>query len=76
MHHLTKSRLLDGFKISISGFLDTLKVSQRAFCKSDNENFKQETHVKTFLGKQYEAHNAQADVRALKELFEAKLLPF
>lgn len=26
--------------------------------------------MKTFLGKQYEAHNALADVRALQELFE------
>lgn len=75
MHHLTKFRLLDEFKISISGFIDTLKVSERAFCKSDTENFKKETLVKTFLGKQYEAHNALADVRALQELFEAKLLP-
>lgn len=59
---LTKFRLLDDFKISISGFIDTLKVSKIAFCKSDTENFKQET----FFAKQYEAHNALADVRALQ----------
>lgn len=75
MHQLIKFRLLDDFKISISGFIDTLKVSKRAFCKSDTENFKQGTLVKSFLGKQYEAHNALADVRALQELFEAKVLP-
>lgn len=76
MHQLTKFGLLDDFSISISGFIDTLKLSKRTFCKSDTENFKQGTLVKTFLGKQHEAHNALADVRALKELFEAKLLPF
>lgn len=75
MHQLTKFRLLDDFKISISGFIDTLKVSKRAFCKSDTEDFKQETLLKTFLGKQYEEHNSLADVRALHVLFEAKLLP-
>lgn len=75
MHQLTKFRLFEDFKSSISGFIDTLKVSKRAFSKSDTGNFKQETLVKTFLGKQYEAHNALADVSALQELFEAKLLP-
>ena len=29
----------------------------------------------SFLGKQYGAHNALGDLRALKELFQAKLLP-
>ncbi|XP_062592441.1 uncharacterized protein LOC134253872 [Saccostrea cucullata] len=75
MNQLTKFRLHENFKSSVSGFVDTLKVSKKAFSKSDTVNFKQETLVKTFLGKQYEAHNALGDVRALKELFEVKLLP-
>lgn len=40
MHQLTKLRLYDDFKISISGVNDTLKVSKRAFCKSVNLSVK------------------------------------
>lgn len=52
---------------------ESVQESFLQICKSfskNTENFKQETLVKTFLGKQYEAHNALADVRALQELFE------
>lgn len=42
MHQRTKFRLLDDFKISISGFINTLKESKRAFCKSGTENVKEE----------------------------------
>lgn len=74
MNQLVKFELFDSFASSVSGFIDTLKVAKGSFSKKDVENFKQVTLVSTFVGKEYEAHNAIADVRALKELFELKLL--
>ena len=74
MNQLVKYRLFDSFAGTVFGFIDTLKVSKMYINKKDVENFKQVTLVKTFVGKDYEAHNALADVKALKELFEMKLL--
>ncbi|XP_056006937.1 DNA polymerase III PolC-type-like [Ostrea edulis] len=71
---LVKYELFDSFASSVSGFIDTLKVAKGSFSKKDVENFKQITLVSKFVGKHYEAHNAIADVKALKELFEVKLL--
>lgn len=49
-------------------------MSRTYISKTDVENFKQVTVVRTFVCKDYEAHNARADVKALRELSEMKLL--
>ncbi|XP_062575762.1 protein PML-like [Saccostrea cucullata] len=74
MNQLVKCKLLDSFASTVTGFIDTLQVSRKSFSKDDVKDFKQVTLVNTFIGKDYEAHNAIADVKALRELFEMKLL--
>jgi DNA polymerase III epsilon subunit-like protein len=73
MNQLVKYKLFDRFSTIVKGFIDTLKVSKRSFSKNDVANYKQVTLVSAFVGKDYEAHNAIADVKALKDLFDMKL---
>lgn len=74
MKQLVKYSSLDSFAGTFFGFNDTLKVFRTYISKTDVENFELVTLVRTFVGKNNEAHNARADVKALKELFEMKLL--
>ncbi|KAK3090923.1 hypothetical protein FSP39_015740 [Pinctada imbricata] len=73
MNQLVKFDMLDRFKESVLGFIDTLKLSKKVFDKTDVSNYKQSTLVTTLLGIGYDAHNALADVKALRSLFEQKL---
>ena len=57
----------------VCGYVDTLKMSKRAFKKAEVENFRQETLVKKFLNISYGAHNAFDDVCSLQQLFDLKL---
>ena len=71
MNQLAKYGLLEQFRNSVSGFIDTLKLAKKIWKKgSDVENFKQETLIKSILKIDYDAHNAVADVTSLQNLYE------
>ncbi|XP_061168632.1 uncharacterized protein LOC133177736 [Saccostrea echinata] len=65
--------LLASFLQLICGCIDTLKLARKVFPKSQINNYKQTTLVKTFLGFEYDSHNALEDVKSLHRLFEEKL---
>ena len=64
MYHLKHFGLLQQFSECTSGFIDTYKVASKVYSKAAVGNFKQETLVKHFLDKDYDAHNALSDVLA------------
>lgn len=69
IHNLQKYNLVNSFwQNEVSGFIDTYKLS-----KSSVANFKQETLVKTFIGIDYDAHNAMSDITSLRFLYGKKL---
>ena len=70
MYHLKHFGLLQQFSECTSGFIDTYKVAFKVYSKAAVGNFKQETLVKHFLDKDYDAHNALSDVLSLRELYE------
>ena len=71
VNQLAKYGLLEQFRNSVSGFIDTLKLAKKIWKKgSDVENFKQETLIKSILKIDYDAHNAVADVTSLQNLYE------
>ena len=71
VNQLAKYGLLEQFRNSVSGFIDTLKLAKKISKKgSDVENFKQETLIKSILKIDYDAHNAVADVTSLQNLYE------
>lgn len=73
LFHLQKCNLMHLFQESVSGFIDTLKLSKKVFDKATVGNYKQENLVKCLLSVEYEAHNALFDVLSLKRLYEEKL---
>ncbi|XP_055999188.1 uncharacterized protein LOC125656742 [Ostrea edulis] len=73
MFHLQKCNLVHVFEESVSGFIDTYKLSKKVFDKATVGNYKQENLVKCLLGVEYEAHNALSDVNSLRKLYEEKL---
>ncbi|XP_069135615.1 uncharacterized protein [Argopecten irradians] len=73
INQLNKYDLISKLNTSASGFIDTLKLAKRIWKKPLIKNYKQETLVNFFLGINYEAHNAMADVISLQQLFEAKM---
>lgn len=73
IHNLQKYNLVNSFQNEVSGFIDTYKLSKKVFEKSSVANFKQETLVKTFIGIEYDAHNAMSDVTSLRFLYGKKL---
>lgn len=75
MHNLQKYNLVNSFQNEVSGFVDTYKLSKKVFEKSSVANFKQEPLVKTFIGIDYDAHNAMSDVTSLR-LFYEKSYPY
>lgn len=73
IHQLSKHNLLKEFETAVSGYLDTSKLSRKAFPKADVGNYKQQNLVQKLIGETYEAHNAIADVSSLQNLFNLKL---
>lgn len=73
IHQLSKYNLLKAFETAVTGYLDTLKLSRKAFPKADVGNYKQQNLVQKLIGETYEAHNAIADVSSLQNLFNLKL---
>ncbi|XP_021350881.1 uncharacterized protein LOC110448777 [Mizuhopecten yessoensis] len=65
---LQESHLLSEFLQHITGCIDTLKLARRKFSKSEVGNYKQQNLVSKLLGKEYDAHDASADVTSLHEL--------
>ncbi|KAF7653296.1 hypothetical protein LDENG_00085010 [Lucifuga dentata] len=57
------------FQQVVSGFLDTFCLSKKLF-PYQLSSFSQESMVKHFLGKSYNAHNAVEDARMLQELYK------
>lgn len=64
---LRKCALLQEFKPLVYGFLDTFQLSKYLF--RNLASYSQQNMVKHFLGKTYEAHNAEEDARMLQELY-------
>ncbi|CAL4202575.1 unnamed protein product [Meganyctiphanes norvegica] len=67
-YHLQNGKLVSSFTKVACGFLDTLPFFKVTF--PGQINYKQETLVSNILKESYEAHNALADVRALKKLMD------
>ncbi|XP_061578377.1 three prime repair exonuclease 4 [Cololabis saira] len=65
---LQEHGLREQFQDLVSGFLDTLPLSRNLHPDLDRNN--QPFLVQLFLGRQYDAHNALEDVRALQELYQ------
>lgn len=72
LHHLKMNKMKGAFSEVIEGFADTLAIARAMLPKQSS--YKQENLVKNHLQKEYEAHNALADVKALEELARTKLL--
>ena len=68
VHHLLACELFDQFVDSVHGFLDTLLLYKHLL--PQRKSFRQEQLFKDIVGGQYEAHNAIADVAALRGLVE------
>ncbi|XP_069140835.1 uncharacterized protein [Argopecten irradians] len=66
---LREFNLFSRFCTCVSSFIDTLKVARRIYPKKEVGNYKQCTLVKAVINKEYQAHSAIEDVRALQELF-------
>ena len=64
VHHLLACELFDQFLDSVHGFLDTLLLYKHLL--PQRKSFRQEELVKDIVGGQYDAHNAIADVAALR----------
>jgi DNA polymerase III epsilon subunit-like protein len=77
VHNLKIQKLLKKARGCVVGFIDTLKVFRRKFSEAKKaktlKNFKLVTLCKFLLGDDYQfkAHNAQADVEALRALYQA-----
>ena len=69
LHHLCCQNMESKFVDCVSGFVDSITIFKAYYPKMTD--YKQTTLVMTILGKKYAAHNALADVRALKQLMEA-----
>lgn len=72
MFHLQKCDLMHIFQDSVSGFIDTYRLSKKVIDKATVCNYKQETLVKCLLGVDYESYNALSDVTSLRKLYEEK----
>lgn len=55
------------FQQVVSGFLDTFLLSKRLFPRISG--YSQVSLVRNFLGKSYDAHNAEEDAKMLQELY-------
>ncbi|XP_062566154.1 uncharacterized protein LOC134228511 [Saccostrea cucullata] len=73
LHQLTKYNLMKDFEGTVSGYIDTLKLSRKVIPKADVGNYRQQNLVQKLLGETYEAHDAIADVSSLQKLFDLKL---
>ena len=72
-NRLKEFNMVAEFNSNISYFVDTLTLARAKYKRPHIENHKQETLVRTLLGKTYDAHNAESDVRALQDLYVTKL---
>ena len=70
-HHLRIHSCLGEFKRHMSAFSDTLVIAKKKL--PDEQSYQLQELVRVHLGKDYEAHNALADVQILKEFTETKL---
>ncbi|XP_041853380.1 DNA polymerase III PolC-type-like [Melanotaenia boesemani] len=66
---LRKHSLLQEFQQVVSGFLDTFLMSKNLYRSVASHS--QESLVRHFLGKSYNAHNAVEDAKMLQELYKA-----
>ncbi|KAF7653294.1 hypothetical protein LDENG_00084990 [Lucifuga dentata] len=64
---LQEHSLMEEFQQVVSEFLDTLYLAKQLF--PDRPHFSQGSLVKHFVGKSYDAHNAEADASILQELY-------
>ena len=66
IHHVHEAKMTSAFEECVIGFIDTCPYFKKKY--PENESHKQEALVKSLLKKDYDAHNALGDVKALKEL--------
>ncbi|XP_078409953.1 protein PML-like [Cetorhinus maximus] len=59
----------DQFASCVTGFLDTFWLSRDIVPRSEVSSYRQPDLVRTYLKKDYEAHNAIEDVKSLQELY-------
>jgi len=69
LHHLCDQNLEKQFAECVAGFVDSIPIFKSYYPKMPD--YKQTTLVTAVLNKKYAAHNALADVRALKCLMES-----
>ncbi|XP_054897457.1 DNA polymerase III PolC-type-like [Poeciliopsis prolifica] len=65
---MKKHHLFPQFQEVVSGFLDTFLLSKRLF--PNIRGYSQVSLVSNFLGKSYDAHNAEEDAKMLQELYK------
>ena len=69
LSNVLKSQILHKFHKYVSACIDTLSVARSVFGgKASGHDYKQTTLVSSYLGKDYDAHNALADVASLQKL--------
>lgn len=71
VHSLQKCKMLSAVSNVVAGCVDTLPVSRKKLPHSPS--YRQEDLVQHALGKSFDAHNALGDVKALQELYNARL---
>ena len=71
LHHLRRNNMKAAFSEAIEGFADTLIIAKASL--PNQTSYKQENLVRHYLQKEYEAHNALADVKALEEFTHTTL---
>ncbi|XP_078083754.1 protein PML-like [Mustelus asterias] len=64
-----KLSMKDQFDKCVTGFLDTYCLARDTIPRSEVSSYRQSDLVKTYLKKDYEAHNAIEDVKSLQELY-------
>lgn len=70
LRQLQRHSLLSEFMLLISGCVDTMKLAKQKYEKKEVGNYKQQNLVSKLLGKEYNAHDASADVLSLHELLQ------
>ena len=73
IHHLLQNDLLKESDDVICGFADSLSLYKHLL--PDRKTYKQEDLVSDVISQAYDAHNAMADVAALKQLVEGTDVP-
>ena len=73
IHHLVQNDLLKEFDDVVCGFSDSLSLYKQLL--PDRKPSKREDLVSGVIGQAYDAHNAMADVAALRRLVESTPVP-